>query len=214
MSTNYVKCLKRFHAKHGAVTNLTPTVPDPDVVTLRLRLIAEEFVELCTAFGRRADVSYENAQRESQTEFNDIVQIEDARVGVDRDRLVEIADALGDLLYVTFGAAVTCGIPMDKVFAEIQRSNMSKAAISTSPTDKVEKGASFDPPHLMEILFPLAPFHTSDGSPIQLMDTPASDFLRESDPALQKVLADQFEQGKIGSLVENFTILPVEKEKP
>lgn len=40
--------------------------------------------------------------------------------------LVEIADALGDLLYVVFGMAVEMGLPIDEVFRQIHESNMSK----------------------------------------------------------------------------------------
>jgi predicted HAD superfamily Cof-like phosphohydrolase len=40
--------------------------------------------------------------------------------------LVEMADALADLLYVTYGAALECGIPLDAVFDEVHRSNMTK----------------------------------------------------------------------------------------
>ena len=40
--------------------------------------------------------------------------------------LIEMADALADLLYVTYGAAITFGIPLDAVVAEVHRSNMTK----------------------------------------------------------------------------------------
>ena len=43
--------------------------------------------------------------------------------------LLEIADGLADLCYVTIGTAVAYGIPLDKVFNEVHRSNMSKAII-------------------------------------------------------------------------------------
>lgn len=40
--------------------------------------------------------------------------------------LVEVADALADLIYIACGTAVSYGIPLDKVFAEVHRSNMAK----------------------------------------------------------------------------------------
>jgi len=46
---------------------------------------------------------------------------------VRQKNLVEIADALGDLLYVTFGMAVEMGLNIDRIFTEIHLSNMSKA---------------------------------------------------------------------------------------
>jgi predicted HAD superfamily Cof-like phosphohydrolase len=43
--------------------------------------------------------------------------------------IVEIADGLADLLYVVFGTAVAYGIPIDEVFREVHRSNMSKVGL-------------------------------------------------------------------------------------
>ena len=45
---------------------------------------------------------------------------------VDNIDLIEMADALADLLYVTYGAAITFGIPLDAVVTEVHRSNMTK----------------------------------------------------------------------------------------
>lgn len=42
------------------------------------------------------------------------------------DDLVEIADALGDILYIVYGTAVSYGIPINDIFEEIHNSNMSK----------------------------------------------------------------------------------------
>lgn len=45
---------------------------------------------------------------------------------VSNNNIVEIADALGDILFVVFGAAVEHGLPMDRIFSEICNSNMTK----------------------------------------------------------------------------------------
>lgn len=70
------------------------------------------------------------------------------------ENLLEIADALGDLLYVVYGAAVTYGIDLEPIFKEIHRSNMSKGG--DRPTcradGKVSKGEYYEPPHVAEIL--------------------------------------------------------------
>ena len=70
--------------------------------------------------------------------------------------LVEIADALGDLLYVTFGMAVEMGLPMDKIFTEIHRSNMSKAnkdgTVTKDAGGKVLKSSEFKPVNLTWLL--------------------------------------------------------------
>ena len=43
-----------------------------------------------------------------------------------KDDIVEIADALADIIYIACGTAVSYGIPLDRVFAEVHRSNMAK----------------------------------------------------------------------------------------
>ena len=52
--------------------------------------------------------------------------LEELEEFIDAKSLTGIADALGDLLYVVYGAAVTYGIDMEPVFNEIHRSNMTK----------------------------------------------------------------------------------------
>ena len=63
--------------------------------------------------------------------------------------IVEIADALGDILYVTFGMAVEMGLPIDRVFDEIHLSNMSKAnedgTVTKDAGGKVLKSARYEP---------------------------------------------------------------------
>lgn len=66
--------------------------------------------------------------------------------------LVKIADALGDLAYVVVGAAVTYGIPLDDVFDEIHRSNMTKAVRDPDDTRLRSKGDSYRPPDIAGVL--------------------------------------------------------------
>jgi predicted HAD superfamily Cof-like phosphohydrolase len=68
--------------------------------------------------------------------------------------LVEIADALGDLLYVVYGTAVTYGIDLEPVFSEIHRSNMSKGDpdVVARCDGKVLKGSNYSPPRVAEVL--------------------------------------------------------------
>ncbi len=73
---------------------------------------------------------------------------------IEQDDLVEVADALGDLLYFIYGTGVAYGIDLGVVFAEIHRSNMSKER--PDPTQYVDakavKGADYTPPNLEAIL--------------------------------------------------------------
>lgn len=71
--------------------------------------------------------------------------------------ITKIADALGDLCVVIIGAALAYGIPLDKVFAEIHRSNMSKMGEDGRPIkrpddNKVIKGPNYTPPDIAGIL--------------------------------------------------------------
>lgn len=65
--------------------------------------------------------------------------------------LVAAADAWADRAYVLFGDAVVAGLPAEKLFAEVHRSNMTKEPDSAG-SGKAIKGASYDPPRLAEIL--------------------------------------------------------------
>ncbi len=66
--------------------------------------------------------------------------------------LEEIADAIGDLLYVVYGTAVACGLDAQGIFNEVHRSNMTKFAdgLRLSPHGKILKGPSFSPPDLQK----------------------------------------------------------------
>jgi len=67
--------------------------------------------------------------------------------------LVGIVDALGDLLYVVYGAAVTYGIDMESITDEIHRSNMTKIEGAEIRKDgKILKGPHYKPPKLRRIL--------------------------------------------------------------
>ena len=70
--------------------------------------------------------------------------------------LVEIADALTDILYVTYGAGHAFGINLDKCFDEVQNSNMSKLDQNGKPIynelGKVMKGPSYFKPNLKKLL--------------------------------------------------------------
>lgn len=78
------------------------------------------------------------------------------RAAVEADDVIGIADALADLLYVTYGAALTFGIPIEAVFAEVHRSNMTKLDQDGAPIyradGKVMKGPNYSPPVLLPIL--------------------------------------------------------------
>lgn len=67
----------------------------------------------------------------------------------ERGDRVGIADALADLVYVAYGTAYTYRIPLDRVLAEVHRSNMTKGP---GPTGKAVKGPQYSPPDVAAIL--------------------------------------------------------------
>jgi predicted HAD superfamily Cof-like phosphohydrolase len=71
------------------------------------------------------------------------------------DDIVEIADALADMIYIACGTAVAYGIPLDKVFAEVHRSNMAKLVdgkVIRREDGKVLKPANWSPPDVKGVM--------------------------------------------------------------
>lgn len=67
--------------------------------------------------------------------------------------LVEVADAIADLLYVIYGTAVACGIDAQKCLDEVHRSNMTKLdGMVVREDGKILKGPHYDPPNLKRII--------------------------------------------------------------
>lgn len=73
-----------------------------------------------------------------------------------KNDIVGIADALADMIYIIHGTALVYGIPLDEVFDEVHRSNMSKLDEEGKPLyredGKVLKGINYEPPNIKEIL--------------------------------------------------------------
>ncbi len=65
---------------------------------------------------------------------------------------VEVADALADLVYVTYGTAISFGIDLRPVFEEVHRSNMAKVGGGSRADGKVLKPPDWMPPRIRQIL--------------------------------------------------------------
>ena len=85
--------------------------------------------------------------KEELTEFKE---------ALDKKDLIEVADALTDILYVTYGAGHAFGIDLDKCFDEVQNSNMSKLDENGKPiyndVGKVMKGPGYFKPDFSKII--------------------------------------------------------------
>jgi predicted HAD superfamily Cof-like phosphohydrolase len=83
-------------------------------------------------------------------------EVEELNVGIEGMDLVEIADALTDILYVVYGAGHAFGIDLDECYREVHRSNMSKLGEDGKPIyredGKVLKGPNYFHPNLKDIL--------------------------------------------------------------
>ena len=79
-------------------------------------------------------------------------ELEELRIAMERKDIKEVADALTDILYVTYGAGHSFGINLDKCFEEVQNSNMSKLGEDGRPIyndkGKVMKGPNYFKPDL------------------------------------------------------------------
>ena len=83
-------------------------------------------------------------------------ELEELKEAMQNKDLLEVADALTDILYVTYGAGHAFGINLDECFKEVQNSNMSKLGKDRKPiyddSGKVMKGPDYFEPDLSKIL--------------------------------------------------------------
>ena len=83
-------------------------------------------------------------------------ELDELKEAMDNNDIKEVADALTDILYVTYGAGHAFGINLDKCFEEVQNSNMSKLGSDGKPIyndkGKVMKGPNYFKPDLGKIV--------------------------------------------------------------
>jgi len=88
----------------------------------------------------------------------DLIQeeLDELKEAISNKDIVEVADALTDILYVTYGAGHSFGINLDDCFSEVQRSNMSKLGDDGKPifneSGKVLKGPNYFKPDLKKYI--------------------------------------------------------------
>lgn len=85
-----------------------------------------------------------------EEEYNEYLE------GENNNDIIEIADALGDMLYIIYGTAVSYGLPINEIFNEIHASNMSKLDENGNPIfredGKILKGKNYFKPDLKSII--------------------------------------------------------------
>ncbi len=106
------------------------------------------------------EVNFEHTLRDQETRDLriDLIseELEELDLALTNKDIVEVADALTDLLYVVYGAGHAFGIDLDECFTEVHESNMSKLGEDGKPIyredGKVLKGPNYFPPNLEEIV--------------------------------------------------------------
>jgi predicted HAD superfamily Cof-like phosphohydrolase len=83
-------------------------------------------------------------------------ELNELKEAIKNKDIVEVADALTDILYVTYGAGHSFGVNLDECFDEVQRSNMSKLGEDGKPiyndSGKVMKGPNYFAPNLKKVV--------------------------------------------------------------
>jgi predicted HAD superfamily Cof-like phosphohydrolase len=83
-------------------------------------------------------------------------EVQELTDGLGKKSMLEIADALTDILYVVYGAGHACGIDLDECFNEVHRSNMTKLGEDGRPIyredGKVMKGPNYSEPDLTQFV--------------------------------------------------------------
>jgi predicted HAD superfamily Cof-like phosphohydrolase len=132
---NIQKNVKEFMLAAGQKCPTCPIEPDDKSRILRVRLLLEEVLELAQASGVRISIpvigSVESPDDGTPIEINlATVELDDLK-GVDFEvvapaNIIEVADALADINYVSYGAAIAYGLDMESFDKEVHCSNMSK----------------------------------------------------------------------------------------
>lgn len=92
------------------------------------------------------------------TRLNNLIHEElmELNEALDKGDIIEVADALTDILYVTAQQALAFGFPVDSLLREVHRSNMSKLDVDGKPIlrhdGKVLKGLNFSEPDILKVL--------------------------------------------------------------
>ena len=118
----------------------------------------EDVKEFMETFGQKVRTKPQFPNEETIQLRYDLIkeELNELEEAMKTKNLKEIADALTDILYVTYGAGCAYGIDLDKCFKEVQRANMSKLGEDGKPIynekGKVMKGPNYSEPNLKQFV--------------------------------------------------------------
>ena len=118
----------------------------------------ESVREFMETFGQEIKEKAQFPNEKITTLRHDLIkeELDELKEAMDNKDIKEVADALTDILYVTYGAGHAFGINLDKCFEEVQNSNMSKLGSDGKPIyndkGKVMKGPNYFKPDLTKFI--------------------------------------------------------------
>ena len=118
----------------------------------------EKVEEFMTIFGQEVKTKPEFPSEKILDLRKKLIEEEyqELKDAIDDNDIIEVADALTDILVVTYGAGIAFGIDLDKCFEEVHRSNMSKLSDEGKPIyneyGKVMKGPNYSPPDIKKFI--------------------------------------------------------------
>jgi len=118
----------------------------------------EKVKEFMTIFGQEVKTKPEFPSEKILDLRKKLIEEEyqELKDAIDDKDIIEVADALTDILVVTYGAGISFGIDLDKCFEEVHRSNMSKLSDEGKPIyneyGKVMKGPNYSPPDIKKFI--------------------------------------------------------------
>lgn len=133
---NFVGMIREFHEKYGHHIEKKPAIPSDEVINLRYKLIEEEMNE---TLGALRDMMNSSPRKDDEIGWTKT------------DDLIALADGIADSMVVLIGTAISFGIPIEKVYTEVHRSNMSKST-EKNEYGKTIKGPDWIPPNIEKII--------------------------------------------------------------
>ena len=118
----------------------------------------EDVKKFMITFGQRVIAKQQFPDEKTLNLIFDLIkeELNELEQAMKQKDLKEVADALTDILYVTYGAGCAYGIDLDKCFKEVQRANMSKLGEDGKPIynekGKVMKGPNYTEPNLKQFV--------------------------------------------------------------